>query len=135
MENIKEFNTGKCSGLLVKVPENADGFIISCGKYSNSPLKLVVWGKGLSTSIDMPDLNQYTILGIASDLTEDQCRKVVETVSFSDYIGYNNYMASGRDFRDIVESSFKNAKESFYTFLEKHEATVGRWLVLINKTN
>jgi hypothetical protein len=59
----------------------------------------------------------FSIIGKASELTEEQWGEIVEPVSFAGKTYFHNYLASSRDFRDIVEAAFGTAKESGLSLL------------------
>jgi hypothetical protein len=65
----------------------------------------------------LPSRGKYEVIGKASELTEEQWGEIVEPVSFAGKTYFHNYLASSRDFRDIVEAAFGTAKESGLSLL------------------
>ncbi len=59
----------------------------------------------------------YSILFASKEAGEEDWKGVVERVSGWENIIYYNYTASGRDYRDTVESAFHRATESGLSLL------------------
>lgn len=75
----------------------------------------------------------WKILGLGKDLTEEQWREVVETVSGWSKVIYYNYSASGRDYRDTVEAAFDNTTESGLSLLRSKGLQGDNTLILIKQ--
>lgn len=78
---------------------------------------------------DLPP-GKYQLLGKPEEITEEVAGEIVERVTGWENIIYYNYAASGRDYRDIVESAFKTALQSFRSLLTSNKV-VGNDYVLI----
>lgn len=85
-----QFNTGVCTLLLVKVPED-----------SNSDFLSLTFGiKGISAHL------KWQLIGLSHELTEDQCKPLVRNYGDKVFENYHSH-----------DGLFQNAKESFDSLL------------------
>jgi len=113
--------------LLVEVPEGAVVFILH---------GVLRWDFGIvfgGTEL-LPSTSEWQFL-FASPLnpTEEEAAGVVEQVSGWSSVIYYNYMADGRDYRDIVEAAFDNPIYSWNSFVTSHGFTPGRVVGMIDR--
>jgi hypothetical protein len=127
---IIPFTTGKCNGVVVKVPDDAVAWEIY--DKESHPLAVMVYLKHewYNPGIPMPiwpiPEGNYSILEIASDLTEERCKEIVEQFyDFDGIRGWYNYPEK--------TTVWSYATESFQSLLTSIGATEGKWLVLIDK--
>lgn len=124
--------TDKARGMTV--PKDSWGYDL----YQEGNLKSVGYflsfkeGKAQQSFNYLP-FGEWKILGLGRDLTEDQWREVVETVSGWSKVVYYNYSASGRDYRDIVEAAFDNATESGTSLLRSKGLQGENTLILVKQ--
>jgi hypothetical protein len=132
---IIPFTTGKCNGVVVKVPDDAVAWEIY--DKESHPLAVMVYLKHewYNPGIPMPiwpiPEGNYSILGIASDLTEEQCKEVVD-IHMHPIMGATVQLTSYKVY-DSKYSSVGLAESSFKSLLTSIGATEGGWLVLIDK--
>jgi hypothetical protein len=101
--------------LFLNVPEQGHSFKLDDDQdiyYFLGPLRKVRY----LVFDGLPD-GYWLIIGKASELTEEQWGEIVDPVSFAGKTYFHNYLASSRDFRDIVEAAFDTAKESGLSLL------------------
>ncbi len=88
-------------------------------------------GSGAVTGqrIDIP-LGNYTLIGLCSEISEEEAKGVLNTIVGWDKPLYHNYEASGRDYRDIIESAFDNATESLASLVRSNGMEVDTTVLL-----
>lgn len=78
------------------------------------------YGEVETQEIDLPP-GDWRLLGSPFSLTEEQCEKLVDTIDFGGKTFFYDYIAPGRDFRDIVDSALKTAVPSWDTLLKSNK--------------
>lgn len=121
MEQVK-LTTGEY--LLVEVPEGCHEIEINYGKD-----KVVFWEDGFSSELGLPP-GQWEIIGRASELSEEQWSGIVEPIGGWSSVLYYDYSASGRDYRDIIESGLKSPTESGLSLIKSHSMNPETTLVI-----
>jgi hypothetical protein len=123
--------------LIVDVLEGASDFnmaFVDEGLNFNTPSKYVeggTQGNSILFPAHLANMAGYTIIGVDPlNLTEDEWKGIVDTVSGWSSVIYRNYDASGRDYRDIVESAFHTATESGSSLLTANGHKQGSAVIL-----
>lgn len=113
---IVPFSTAKCEGSFVKLPDGA-GFIkvVNGNNLSYDPNMDAAYGSW--ASITLPE-GSWQLIGAVKDLTEQQAQSMIGNIPDWKALIYRNYTAPAKDYRDIVESSFDTALESFFSLME-----------------
>lgn len=85
---IKEFKTSKGEFLGVLVPEDA-----YCFDYVISRNKIICWTENGTRFIKLPSAGQYKIIGIQTEITEEQAETMVDDeIDWSFKTGFVNYL-------------------------------------------
>lgn len=115
--------------IAIKVPEGSEMYTI----HENKLLLLFSGGQSARKKwCDLPP-GQWQILGIASELTEEDWKKVVELVGGWSNVIYYDYNTTARDYRDIVEAAFKTATQSGQSLLASKNLPMESTLILIKQ--
>lgn len=114
-----QFNTGVCTILLVKVPEDARNFIIRVSEkvYPGNNILCYQtperWDKHGKENWDWETRSEanLTFIGLSHDLNEEQCHDLVKSHEETDYPDY------GAPVSYIVYYEYDTAKETFEALL------------------
>lgn len=90
--------------------------------------------EGLAHHLKVKGLDKHKIIGTTSTLTDEQVEPFVDDVKFgedNEWRYFKNYTAKCRDFRDIVESSFKLPLESWNSLLEANNIDITKEYVIL----
>ena len=112
MRNV-EFSTSKGEFYLVDFPEGANRFSVFNDR-DNPYISYFKSGDTGRLYVNYP----LEVVGNPKELTEGEWGDICEEIAFGTYRGFINHQAEGKDFRDIVESSFKSATQSGISLLK-----------------
>lgn len=74
------------------------------------------------------------IISTTKDITEEQCADIVYHHIVRETKYYSNYLPFyGRDFRDVIDNSFKTAKESFQSLLQANNLNITKNYLIVKK--
>jgi len=117
---MKEFKTSKGSFLAVKVPEKASDFYVFNDKYDPYLFYKIKHETG---RIHL-DYAKYSIIGLLSEITEEQAKEVVDKEMMKTFIDYTQ--------SKVVDTyCLYSALESFNSLMQANEIDLnGNWLIL-----
>jgi hypothetical protein len=99
-------------------------------KYTTMPQP----GKFKTNEIKLP-AGYWEIVGRPESITEEQAKQVVEAVKDWKTVIYYDYEAPGLDYRDIVETAYDAALESFRSLLKSKSVDPEKVIILIKQQN
>lgn len=129
-ETMKEITLNGSRLLLVEVPEEAHDFSV------HNLMQALLFQYGPINFVSerlIPKGNWQLLFKDPLNPTEEEAAGVVEKVSGWSSVIYYDYMANGRDYRDIVEAAFNNAVDSWNSFVTSHGFEIGKTVALIKK--
>lgn len=127
---MKKINLPSGNYLFVEVPDDAYEFRFSVKKEGH-----LIYRQG-KTKADFIQLDKnYQIISTTKDITEEQAGSIVYHHVVNEAKYYSNYLPfNGQDFRDIIDNSFKTAKESLQSLIQANGMDVNKnYLILLKK--
>lgn len=136
---MKEINLQFGNYLFIEV--DSDSYSHSLTKFKNHAVinyKRKLTGDS-NWSDNIGDLNSklldYKIISTTKDITEKQTESIVHYHVVNDTKYYSNYMPyKSQDFRDIIDNSFKTAKESINSLIQANGLDVNKTYLILKKT-
>lgn len=116
--------------LLLTVPENYWAFHFEGDWVHAYPVDGGGGTKPIGWHTQVPNPGQWSIIGKGSELKEDDWKGIVPEVSGWSRIIYYNHTASGRDYRDIVDTAFDTATNSGLSLISSHNMKPETTLIL-----
>ena len=140
---MTKFETSKCEGVMIKVPEQSGFHSTSNKGIGGIPLFTydpdINTIEGNWTDIRLPDGN-WEYIGLSKELTEEQCDTIVHKGglrTYKDYV-YASVPHKRLDevglFNALLEMKFKTARESFNSLLQSLNLDLNKNYAIILKT-